>query len=84
VALRNGSSGLYDDPYVVNNVQEGDTLYAGKIASSGAWLVLRYVAATGVVDYANRSNNADVSAYADAWTGRAGLTYAAYQTLVGV
>lgn len=84
MAVRNGTSGLFNEEYSVNNVIEGDTLYAGKVTPGGRWLVLRYVAATGVVDYANLSNNAGVTAYADAWTGRAGLTYAAFESLNGV
>lgn len=84
MAVRNGTSGLFNEEYSVNNVIEGDTLYAGKVTPGGRWLVLRYVAATGVVDYANLSNNAGVTAYADAWTGRAGLTYAAFETLSGI
>ena len=84
MVVRSGASGLYDEPYTVNNVEEGDTLYAGKVARGGVWLVLRYVAATGVVDYANQSNNVATTTYGDAWTNRASLTYAAYETLNGL
>lgn len=84
MAVRNGTSGLFNEEYSVNNIVEGATLYAGKVTPGGRWMVLRYVAATGVVDYANLSNNAGVTTYADAWTGRAGLTYAAFETLSGV
>lgn len=64
MAVRNGTSGLFNEEYSVNNVIEGDTLYAGKVTPGGRWLVLRYVAATGVVDYANLSNNAGGVDYA--------------------
>lgn len=83
MAVRNGVSGLFKEDYVVNNVIEGDPLYAGKVTANGTWLVLRYAASTGLVDYANRSNNATVAAYADAWAARAALTYGAFETLAG-
>lgn len=84
MAVRNGASGLYNEEYSVNNVIGTDPLYAGKVRSGGVWLVLRYRESSGVVDYANISNNTSITTYADAWAARAALTYAAFETLTGV
>ena len=84
MAVRNGTSGLFNEEYSVNNIENAATTYIGKVSPGGLWMMQRYVDATGVFDYANRSNNAAVAAYADAWSGRAGLSYAAFETLTGV
>lgn len=83
MAVRNGTSGLYNEEYSVNNVENAATTYVGKVTPGGTWLIQRYVDATGVFDYANRSNNTATTDYGSAWTNRATLTYAAYETLTG-
>lgn len=84
MAVRNGSSGLYQEDYAVNNVEQAATTYVGKVTPRGAWLVQRYVEATGVFDYANQSNNSTYTTYGTAWTNRATLTYAVFDALTGV
>ena len=84
MAVRNGTSGLFNEEYSVNNIENAATTYIGKVSPGGRWMVQRYVDATGLFDYANRSNNTAVTTYSDTWTGRAGLTYAAFETLTGV
>lgn len=84
MAVRNGTSGLFNEEYSVNNIENAATTYIGKMSPGGLWMMQRYVDATGVFDYANRSNNAGVTTYAAAWTDRATLTYAAFETLTGV
>jgi hypothetical protein len=84
VAVRNGPNGLHGEAYAVNNIEDGTTLFVGKVTAGGTWMVQRYNSATGVVDYANRSNNTAVADYSSAWTGRAGLVYGAFDTLSGV
>lgn len=84
MTVRGGASGPYNEEYSVNNVTGTDPLYVGKVRSNGVWLLQRYSESTGVVDYANLSNNAGVTTYGSAWTNRATLTYAAYETLAGV
>lgn len=84
MAVRNGASGLYNEEYSVNNVLGTDPLYVGKVTPRGTWLIQRYSDSSGVVDYANLSNNAGTTSYGTAWTNRATLVYAAYETLAGV
>ena len=84
MTVRGGPSGLYNEEYTVNNVIGTDPLYVGKVRSNGVWLLMKYGVAAGTITYANQSNNAAVSLYADAWTDRATLTYGAFQTLNGV
>jgi hypothetical protein len=84
VAGRNGPSGLYDEPYMVNNVLGTEPIYIGKATGKGTWLVQKYSPSAGTMDYANYSNNNSITDYATAWTGRVALTYAAFETLTGV
>ena len=84
MAVRNGTSGLYNEEYSVNNVDNAATTYIGKVTPRGTWLIQRYVDATGVFTYANLSNNTSTTAYGAAWTNRAALTYAAFEDLAGV
>lgn len=69
--------------YALNNLEDAEPLYVGKAQSDGRWLVTRLTTASTMA-YANASNNPTVATYADAWTGRASLTYGAFQTLSGV
>lgn len=71
-------------PYALNNLEDADTMYVGKASPDGKWLVQRFGKTTGVMTYANRSNNPAVAGYSAAWTGRAGLTYGTYETLTGI
>lgn len=84
MAVRNGVSGLYNEEYSVNNVENAATTYIGKVTPRGTWLIQRYVDATGVFDYANFSNNTSTTSYGTAWTNRATLAYAAFEDLKGV
>jgi hypothetical protein len=84
MAVRNGTSGLYNEEYSVNNVENAATTYIGKVTPRGTWLIQRYVDATGVFDYANLSNNVSTTTYGAAWTNRAALAYAAFEDLAGV
>lgn len=70
--------------YALNNFENGTTLYLGKVKSDGTWLLQKYDQGTGVMRYANESNNAGVTTYASAWSGKSGLTYNEFQVLTGV
>lgn len=59
-------------------------MYIGKVLPDGRWLLQRFVEATGVMTYANASNNAATPDYTTAWADRAALTYAPFQSLTGV
>lgn len=78
-----GGGGSPTDPYLLNDFQDGTPLYLGKAKSDGTWLVQRYNGTTGEMRYANLSNNAGLT-YATAWSGRATLNYALFQSLTGV
>ena len=69
--------------YALNDFVDAIPLYLGKVKSDGTWLVQRYNSSTGEMRYANLSNNAGLT-YATAWSGRASLNYALFQTLTGV
>lgn len=69
------------DGYYVNNFVDGDPLYVGKVTSNGVWMLMRFSTSTGVMVYANRSNNPTYPDYDAAWTARLTLTYAEYQLL---
>ena len=71
-------------PYLVNNFEDGDPLYVGKVQADGNWLLERFSTTTGIKDYANRSNNTSTTSYGMAWTNRAALTYGGFETLTGV
>ena len=83
-----GVSSAYVDeplaPYAINNFLDGTPMYIGKVSADGRWLLMSYNAPTGVMQYANVSNNAAYTTYAAAWTDRASLTYAAYSAITGV
>lgn len=79
-----GGGGSALDPYALNDFLDGDPLYLGKVKFDGTWLLQKFSSATGEMRYANVSNNAGVTTYASAWSGKAGLTYGLFQTLTGV
>jgi hypothetical protein len=79
-----GSGGSATESYLLNDFADGDPLYIGKAKSDGTWLVQKYSATTGAMRYANISNNAGVTTYAAAWSGKASLTYGLFQSLTGV
>ena len=78
-----GSSGVFG-PYALNDFENGATLYLGKVKSDGTWLLQKYDQGAGAMRYANVSNNAGVTTYATAWSGKSGLTYNEFQVLTGV
>ena len=78
-----GSGGVFAD-YALNDFADGTPLYLGKVKSTGMWLLQRYNGSTGEMRYANPSNNAGVTTYASAWSGRVGLNYDLFQVLTGV
>lgn len=84
MAVRNGPNGLHNEAYSVNNVEDSEPLYVGKITPSGVWFIQRFTASTGVMEYANASNNTGVSGYGVAWTGRAALTYSPFEAITGM
>lgn len=69
--------------YALNDFADGNPLYLGKANADGTWLVQRFNSSTGEMRYANLSNNAGFT-YATAWSGRASLNYAVFQTLTEV
>lgn len=79
-----GGGGAALDPYALNDFLDGDPLYLGKAKSDGTWLLQKYTSSSGEMRYANLSNNAGVTTYASAWSGKTGLTYGLFQTLTGV
>lgn len=72
------------EAYAVNNVQDGNPLYIGKVRADGFWVIEKYDSAAGSLSYANWSNNPSTSGYGAAWTSRAALTYGGFETLQGV
>lgn len=68
--------------YAVNNTDGTDPLYIGKVRADGVWLMQKYTA-TGVMTYANLSNNGAYATYADAWAARAALIYGGFETITG-
>jgi hypothetical protein len=72
------------DTYALNNLEDAETTYIGKVTASGSWLLQRYNQSTGTMTYANISNNPGVASYTTAWVGRAGLVYGGFETLTGV
>ena len=84
MAKRGGVSQVYIADYFVNNVEDANPLYVGKVSQEGFWLIQRYNQTTGVITYANRSNNPSIVDYGSSWTQRATLTYAAFETLTEI
>ena len=71
-------------PYALNNLEDTDPMYVGKVQPDGRWLMQRYGKTTGEMLYANASNNGAVANYAAAWAARATLDYTYFQNLTGV
>ena len=69
--------------YALNDLEDAEPMFIGKVTSDGTWLVQKFTGGS-VMSYANLSNNATVTSYADAWSNRATLTYGAFETLTGV
>lgn len=88
MGVSSGVSHVYVDevlaPYALNNLQDTDPMYIGKVTKDGLWLVQQFGQVSGVMTYANASNNATITTYADAWTNRESLSYGQFQTLTGV
>ncbi len=71
--------------YYLNNFVDGDPLYVGKVTDSGGrWLVQRFSTSTGVMGWANVSNNPSYTTYTSAWANRLTLTYSPFQELSNV
>lgn len=67
--------------YGTNDVEEASSVitYVGKEKRDGTWLVMKIDTSSGTsIRYASVENNALITAYDDAWTGRATLTYGTY------
>lgn len=71
------------DAYLLNNFEDAEPTYIGKVKSDGAWLIQKYTSA-GVMLYANSSNNLAITSYPDAWDARATLFYDQFQLLTAV
>lgn len=70
--------------YFVNNLVDSNPLYVGKVTSKGTWLVQKFNTTTGVMLYANQSNNPTYTDYDTAWANYLTLNYAEYQVLTNV
>jgi hypothetical protein len=69
--------------YATSDIDEASATvtYIGKMNADGAWMVQKIDTTSGTAfTYATELNNATVTSYSDAWTGRAGLTYQAYSS----
>lgn len=70
-------------PYTINNVQEGNPQFAGKVCPDGAWIIERTT--SGVLEFANVSNNlGQTNGYGAAWGNRAQLNYGPFSSLNNV
>lgn len=70
--------------YYLNNLEQVSTVYyIGKVQENGFWLIQKYNGSTGVMLYANISNNQSYGDYTSAWAARASLTYAEFQNISG-
>jgi len=67
--------------YGTNDVEEASSTvtYVGKEKRDGTWLVMKIDTTSGTsIRYASVENNALVTSYADAWSGRSALVYGVY------
>lgn len=71
-------------PYLLNNLVDGNPLYVGKVTARGVWLLQKFNTTSGVMLYANQSNNPTYTDYDTAWANYASLNYTEYQNLTGV
>jgi len=71
-------------PYLLNNLVDANPLYVGKVTARGVWLIQKFNTTSGVMLYANQSNNPAYTDYDTAWTNYLTLNYAEYQNLTGV
>ena len=69
------------EAYLLNNLVDGNPLYVGKVTSRGVWLIQKFNTTTGVMLYANQSNNPPYADYDTAWANYPTLNYAEYQVL---
>lgn len=67
--------------YYLNDFLDGDPMYIGKAADGNVWVVQKFSTASGVMLYANNTNNPTVLTYAAAWSAKDTLNYAQYQAL---
>ena len=71
-------------PYALNNLEDAEPMYIGKASPDSKWLVQKFSPASGVMTYANSSNNGGTVGYGAAWAARAALVYDRYEVLTGV
>lgn len=70
--------------YQLNNLEDADPLYVGLAEPGGKYLIKKFSETTGIMLYANVSNNPSVTTYVLAWTNRATLTYSKFHEITGV
>jgi hypothetical protein len=63
---------------------DANPLYVGKVTARGVWLLQKFNTTSGVMLYANQSNNPTYTDYDTAWANYASLNYTEYQNLTGV
>lgn len=71
-------------PYLLNNLVDGNPLYVGKVTARGVWLLQKFNTTSGIMLYANQSNNPTYTDYDTAWANYLALNYTEYQNLTGV
>jgi hypothetical protein len=70
--------------YNLNNLEDAVPLYVGLVDPGGKYLIKKFSETTGIMLYANVSNNPSVTTYDSAWTNRATLTYSKFHEISGV
>jgi len=78
-----GSSNALES-YQLNNLEDSNPLLVGLVKSTGDWLIKNFDESTGVMLYANSSNNPSITTYVDAWSSRNSLIYNQFNILTGV
>ena len=66
--------------YVLNNLQDGEPLYVGKVSISGDWVIQKFVNGADMF-YANRASNNAYNDYVSAWTAKTSLAYSRFEEL---
>jgi hypothetical protein len=71
--------------YTVNNTQDGNPYYAGKVRPDGMWVIERTDSELGVLEFASPTNNpGQVNGYGVAWAAREALVYGPFHTAVNL
>lgn len=79
-----GGSSNALEAYQLNNLEDSNPLLVGLVKSTGTWLIKSFDESTGIMLYANESNNPLITTYADAWDDRSTLTFNQFNILTGV